>query len=164
MTITFDNTRALGVGERVLPTDYYVYRTELEKDLGQRGELLQVEQPEVGKIVTEDETTDYRRALVGDPYEMMIAELGLETEIGRDAFRIACECVRLLDRKHVDYGPGNISSFGEFGVMVRLSDKIERLKNLSRMENPKNESVEDTYQDIANYAIIALMLRRKLWK
>ena len=33
-------------------------------------------------------------------------------------------------KKQHDYGPGNISSFGEVGVLVRVSDKIARLKNL----------------------------------
>lgn len=71
---------------------------------------------------------------------------------------------KLMINKQKDYGPGNILSFGEFGVLVRVNDKIERLKNLfkSRKE-PKNESIEDTWEDIANYAIISLMLRRGLF-
>jgi hypothetical protein len=65
--------------------------------------------------------------------------------------------------KRQDYGSGNISAFGEFGVIVRLNDKMERLKNLNKMPSVKNESIEDTYQDIANYAVIALLIRRNLW-
>jgi hypothetical protein len=41
---------------------------------------------------------------------------------------------------------------------------MERLKNLNKMPSVKNESIEDTYQDIANYAVISLMIRRNLWK
>lgn len=165
MNISFENTRALGVGETVLPSDYYVTPlSDIEADLGQRGDIMPVTQPEVGKIISDDEVTEYRRLLSADPYEAMIAELGLETEAGRNAFRIACEAIVLLDKKHSDYGPGNIAAFGEFGITVRLSDKIERLKNLIKMPQPKNESLEDTYLDIANYGLIALMIRRNLWK
>jgi hypothetical protein len=72
------------------------------------------------------------------------------------------ELEHLMISKQKDYGPGNIMSFGEFGVLVRVNDKIERLKNLLKEgKTPKNESVEDSWKDIANYAIIALMLRRK---
>ena len=67
----------------------------------------------------------------------------------------------LMFRKQHDYGPGNILAFGEFGVLVRLNDKLERLKNLYKKGvAPANESVEDSWRDAANYAIIALMLRR----
>lgn len=159
MKITLENTRALGVGETVLPDDYAV---EADQELGTL--IVPVSQPEVGKIISEDETCEYRRLIGSNPYDAIEAELGLETEAGKQALRVALECVKLLDRKHADYGPGNIAAFGEFGLTVRLSDKIERLKNLVRMETPKNESLEDTYMDIANYGIIALMVRRNLWK
>lgn len=159
MKITLENTRALGVGETVLPDDLYVERCGDSLDY-----FYSVTKPEVGKIITEDETTEYRRLIGSNPYDAIEAELGLETEAGKQALRVALECVKLLDRKHADYGPGNIAAFGEFGLTVRLSDKIERLKNLVRMETPKNESLEDTYMDIANYGIIALMVRRNEWK
>lgn len=160
MNVTFDNTRALGVGETVLPSDYYV----VVAGIGERGEILPITQPEVGKIIADDEVTEYRRLLSADPYEAMIAELGLETEMGRVAFRVACENVKLLDRKHSDYGPGNIAAFGEFGITVRLSDKVERLKNLMKMQTPKNESLEDTFVDVSNYGLLGQLVLRKLWR
>jgi len=65
----------------------------------------------------------------------------------------------LLCRKQRDYGHGNINSFGAPGVVVRLSDKVERLKNLhSRQLEPSNESMIDTYDDIVGYCTILLML------
>ena len=78
------------------------------------------------------------------------------------AAAVAMELVDLLISKQRDYGHGNILAFGELGVLVRANDKIERLKNLLiKKQEPSNESVEDTWRDLANYAIIALMLRRK---
>ncbi|HQA58929.1 MAG TPA: nucleotide modification associated domain-containing protein [Acetivibrio sp.] len=67
--------------------------------------------------------------------------------------------------KQRDYGSGNILSFGEFGVLVRLYDKMERLKNLlTKNKEPKNEAIEETWMDIANYAKIALMLRMGIFE
>lgn len=61
--------------------------------------------------------------------------------------------------KQRDYGHGNILKFGLTGIVVRLSDKIERLKNLSKTGvAPTNESVRDTQLDIVGYCMIALML------
>ena len=69
-----------------------------------------------------------------------------------------------LWKKQRDYGPGNISDFGELGVLVRANDKMARLKNLHKAGiAPSNESVEDSWLDLANYAVIALMLRRGIW-
>ncbi len=156
MNITKENTRALGIGETVLHGDFWTNPVD--------GDILPIDPPEIGKLISDEEPIEFRRLLSANPYDAIEAELGLETEAGKAALRIALECVKLLDRKHLDYGPGNIAAFGEFGLTVRLSDKIERLKNLVRMENPRNESLEDTYMDIANYGIIALLVRRNLWK
>lgn len=71
------------------------------------------------------------------------------------------ELYELIVRKQKDYGPGNIESFGTAGVIVRLSDKIERLKNLhANGVEPENESLQDTCMDIANYGVILLLLQR----
>ena len=65
----------------------------------------------------------------------------------------------LLASKQHDYGHGNITAFGLQGVLVRLSDKVERLINLkSRTGTAKNESLVDTLRDIVGYCVIALML------
>ena len=81
-------------------------------------------------------------------------------------FEEACELTvldlsDLLVSKQNDYGKDNILGFGEQGLVVRLWDKVNRLKNLVwHNTRPKNESVEDTLNDIAGYAIIGLMLRK----
>jgi len=161
MNISYENTRALGIGEKVLPTDFCY----IESDCNDKAPYLSyVDEPEVGHIVTGEEFYEYRRSLQGDPYEAMFAELGLVTDVAKEAFRVCCENIQLMDTKQQDYGSNNISAFGEFGVIVRLNDKMERLKNLNKMPSVKNESIEDTYQDIANYAVISLMIRRNLWK
>jgi hypothetical protein len=49
-------------------------------------------------------------------------------------------------------------------LAVRLHDKISRLSNL--LENnidPNNESIEDTFLDIANYGMIGLMIIKEKW-
>lgn len=89
--------------------------------------------------------------------------LDLKTEIGKRALRRAFENIKLLDRKQQDYGSKNISLSGEIGIQVRLQDKVCRLKNLLENNSPQNESIFDTYQDIANYGIIGDMLKRGEW-
>ena len=76
--------------------------------------------------------------------------------------KIALEIAELLDQKRADYGAENIKKFGSYGVLVRVSDKVERLINLSKRNNKPNfESVEDTWRDIAGYAILALIELRE---
>ena len=69
--------------------------------------------------------------------------------------------------KQSDYGPGNVNNaFGGpmNGLMVRIGDKFERLKNLlSNNKQTNYESVEDSFMDLANYAVIALMVKRGTW-
>ena len=76
------------------------------------------------------------------------------------------ELEELMHERGVKYGPGNIAEFGDFGAVVRMSDKFARLRNLyveGSGGDVRDESVEDTLMDIANYAIIILAWRRGLW-
>ena len=73
--------------------------------------------------------------------------------------------IQLFDKKQHDYGPGNIAKFGEFGVLVRTNDKLERLINLNRRgDDPANESVMDTWQDLSVYGAIARVVKQNQWK
>jgi hypothetical protein len=79
------------------------------------------------------------------------------------------EIVALHDRKQADYGAdddpfANVRSSKEWGVpawvgaLIRLNDKVHRLKSFARKGSLANESAEDSMRDIAVYALIALVL------
>lgn len=89
----------------------------------------------------------------------------IQTAVGREFLRIALDNCVLMDKKQRDYGPKNISGFGMFGVVVRMNDKFERIKNLFNNKRKKavNESIRDSLKDISNYAIIAIMLDSGKW-
>ena len=71
------------------------------------------------------------------------------------------EIAALLEKKRQDYGNPRrtLCRFGVVGITIRLSDKIERLINLTwHNKQPNFESVEDTLKDIAGYAILGLSI------
>jgi len=74
----------------------------------------------------------------------------------------------LLIKKQKDYGPKNISLApgGPLnGLRVRMFDKLARINNLVETGvTPENESLRDSFMDIANYAIIAMMVLDKQWE
>mgnify|MGYP006285819419 FL=1 len=84
-----------------------------------------------------------------------------------DVYDIAEELAELLLSKHKDYGPLNIAHApgGALnGLRVRIHDKIARINNLiDSGKNPAHESLEDSFKDLANYAIISLMVIRGKW-
>lgn len=66
--------------------------------------------------------------------------------------------------KNADYGDSFAKVRNELGptvILVRLSDKMERLKKLILKgdRQVKDESVEDSLIDLANYAILELVER-----
>ena len=77
--------------------------------------------------------------------------------------QIADELVGLICKKQHDYGHDNINAFGELGLLIRINDKIARLKNLVGKEGITEPRI-DAWKDIAGYAIIALMLDRDWFK
>jgi hypothetical protein len=59
------------------------------------------------------------------------------------------------------YGHGNIARFEIPGIVIRMNDKLERLKNLRNFDGPVLfEPIEDTWLDICGYSIIAIMWLR----
>jgi hypothetical protein len=77
------------------------------------------------------------------------------------------ELLDLLLTKHKDYGPKNIADApgGAInGLRVRMHDKLARINNLvDSGKDPKHESIEDSFKDMANYAIIGLLVLRGKW-
>ena len=73
----------------------------------------------------------------------------------------------LLLSKHLDYGPKNITDApgGPInGLRVRMHDKLARINNLfDSGASPEHESLEDSFKDMANYAIIGLLVLRGKW-
>lgn len=73
------------------------------------------------------------------------------------------ELNKLYEKKNHDYGDSFHKTFVEEGLSmsrIRLSDKLERFKKLSRSDEPSlvtDESIRDTLLDLANYAIMTIM-------
>ena len=99
--------------------------------------------------------------------------MGLVTELKRidwekpeeriEAHKRICELLTdVYTRKNHDYGDSFHESFVEEGmamVRIRLGDKFNRLKTLTRLGKGEvqDESIEDTLLDLANYAIMTVM-------
>lgn len=74
---------------------------------------------------------------------------------------------KTLLSKHKDYGPGNIAQApgGALnGLRVRIHDKVARINHLlDSGQEPQHEALEDSFLDLANYAVIAILVLRKQW-
>ena len=118
-----------------------------------------------------DLVRDYGGSLVG-----RVCSCGEDCEMcnphpgERDRFRsILDEMWALHVRKGADYGSNtdpyaNVRASEDFGVppwvgaLIRLNDKITRLKSFIRNGNLVNESVEDSIRDIQVYSVIMQVL------
>ena len=89
------------------------------------------------------------------------------TDFERSVRAIFRELEELLLSKHKDYGPLNISASpgGAInGLRVRMHDKLARINNLhDKKATPEHEPLDDSFKDMANYAIIGLMVLRGKW-
>ena len=81
----------------------------------------------------------------------------------------------LFCKKQKDYGPKNISVGSNLeteeevklaltGLWFRMIDKMQRFQQIViNNQEPENESLMDTFMDLANYAIIAQLVKEKVW-
>lgn len=90
--------------------------------------------------------------------------------------RILFDQYELFCKKQLNYGPSNISVGSNLetpeeikvsltGLWFRMNDKINRLKQLVVMggKDSVGESIQDTYQDLSVYGIIAQIVSNKKW-
>ena len=79
------------------------------------------------------------------------------------------EAYRLGISKNRDYGMNNILRYGTIGIIVRLGDKLSRVKNLyaskasAKAASLRDENAEDTLLDVVNYTTYAIMLLHDVW-
>lgn len=78
--------------------------------------------------------------------------------------KIVNEMYEIYKAKNADYGDSVHDTFLKYGLLsflVRMEDKISRLRSLTlkgkKEQRVKNESILDTLQDLANYAILAII-------
>lgn len=88
-------------------------------------------------------------------------------DIAEDLAKVVSHAVTVLLQKHDDYGPTNISRApgGALnGLRVRIHDKTARINHLiDTGADAKNEPLRDSFLDLANYALIALMVLDGKW-
>lgn len=79
-------------------------------------------------------------------------------------------------KKQSNYGPDNISlgksmvneedrRLSQMGIFFRMNDKIQRIKQMVVLGSKDNvgEAVDDTYQDLSVYSIIAQVVKNDKW-
>jgi hypothetical protein len=92
--------------------------------------------------------------------------------------QIQAEQYELFAKKMLDYGLQNVAlgstleneediKLSTMGIWLRCNDKINRLKNLIKRNGQnyvEGESMIDSFIDLANYGIIAMLVLRNKWK
>lgn len=76
--------------------------------------------------------------------------------------QITEEMQELCKRKNSDYGSSVNDTYKRYGLvsyLVRMEDKINRVRNLVLNKNQKveDEKIRDTLMDLANYSILAII-------
>lgn len=123
------------------------------------------------------ETKDDEVAFIKYDNPKIIEQVEKEYPEMTDEFkRIMFTQYELFCLKQSNYGPGNISvgtkletaedkKLSLTGLWFRVNDKVQRLKQLVVLskEDSVGESVEDTFQDLSVYGIIAQIVSNGKW-
>ena len=70
--------------------------------------------------------------------------------------------LELFKKKNQDYGDA-FAKYGTLGVLVRISDKLQRFQSITKNQITlvEDEKLEDTLLDLHNYSAMALMLLKE---
>ena len=111
--------------------------------------------------------------------EQVISSIEINYPIMMDRFKnITKEQYELFSRKQYDYGSGNITLGGDLdddedrmlaltALVIRMNDKVNRLKNIILKHKGNNavkgETYMDAFKDLSVYGIIAQLVAEKVW-
>jgi hypothetical protein len=73
---------------------------------------------------------------------------------------VCSELNRIYKAKQHDYGNSfgeSVKEWGLIAAVIRMDDKMRRLKTLITSERQVDETIRDTLLDLANYSIMAIM-------
>lgn len=73
------------------------------------------------------------------------------------------DVVSLIEKKNEDYGDSfykTVQEFGDIAFVVRLCDKVNRLKALLSKGGANYESFVDTVKDIGGYCLLWLYYKK----
>ena len=93
-----------------------------------------------------------------DPERELLNEVSQETRV-LQYDNIHSEARELFTNKNKDYGD-SFAYYGPVGVIIRMGDKIQRLKSIDKNKiiNVDDERLRDTLIDLHNYSAMAIML------
>jgi len=98
--------------------------------------------------------------------------------LSKEFEKVQQEQYELFARKMLDYGIENIALGSNLedpydihlsitGIWLRINDKINRLRNLLKRDGKNyvaGETMMDSFIDISNYGLIAMLVMRDKWK
>lgn len=118
------------------------------------------------RVVNDGPTDQSARVYCEQNYPQMMEEY---QRIMWDQYETFC-------KKQRNYGPGNISvgtsletkddvRLSLTGLWFRINDKVQRLKQMVVLGQPDEvgESIQDTFQDLSVYGIIAQIVQNGKW-
>ena len=113
-------------------------------------------------------TNQIFRKKIEEMYPQMMKRFG---EITTEQYELFC-------KKQYDYGSGNITLGGDLenesdrmlsliALVIRMNDKVNRLKNIIIKNSGKNavsdETYMDAFRDLSIYGVIAQLVAEKVW-
>jgi len=125
--------------------------------INERGELSEVQHiPDINNTETDEITKEFVEDLEADN----VINATMKELTDEELVRILETLKRILLAKNSDYGNSFEKTFSEFGItssIIRMSDKLNRFKNLASQKTPQvNESIIDTLYDLAGYCILTI--------
>lgn len=97
-------------------------------------------------------------------------KLFIDGSSGNPELEEALACVlfeyhELWKTKQRKYGTGNIATYGRPGLIIRMNDKFQRLRNfvLNGVKGDAEGSEDDAWFDLMGYAAMGLMVYRDMW-
>lgn len=97
--------------------------------------------------------------------EIISKQLNLESGMSLKFIRESLMSIKRFDEKHTEKGLAGYTDFGPVGVMVKMAEKYNLLKEhyVVSDEELSDEKLEELWQDVSVYALMGKMVESGDW-
>lgn len=97
--------------------------------------------------------------------EIISKQLDLESGMSLKFIRESLMSIKKFDQKHTEKGLSGYTEFGPVGVMVKMSEKYNLLKEhyIVSDEELSDDKIEELWQDVSVYALMGRLVENGDW-
>ena len=97
--------------------------------------------------------------------DLLMKQLNFKNDFSRKFIAKSLKAVQVFDENHTEKGLSNYSEFGAIAILIKMSEKLNKLKQIYKNEIKIDKSEElKIWEDCSVYSLMGELIASDQWK